>query len=250
MKINAKTILFYAAFLVSWFFGAGLVVALLASLLYGICVRPTSLLYCLVGLFAAYAAERQLFPLCAWPAFKRACSFIAQDNASGGYFRKFQIIYDGVTQAELAGSSKRLMGFHPHGVLLCGWTMANAHAASQAWNCAWLATFWVTVMPVISEWMVWSGVQGASAPNMRRLMSSGHNLAIAVGGYEEATYYEHGKYRVFLKGRGGFIKYCLCYGYTIHPIFCFGEERTYHSLATGLSWRLLLNKVLAPREKK
>lgn len=234
---------FYATFLVSWFGAAGLTTALILSPVWGWFADPSRYLLA----WALYGAKRVLLPLREWRAFKAACAFAARDAKDGGYFEEYDIVFaDGVEQADLASSRKRLFGFHPHGMLLCGWTMAIADARTTAWDAAWLATRWVTVMPLVSEWMVWLGVQAVEGANFKRILASGKNICMAVGGYEEATHYEYGKYRVFLRGRGGFVKYCLKHGYAIHPVFTFGEERTYRSVAAGLKWRLLLNRIALP----
>ena len=44
------------------------------------------------------------------------------------------------------------------------------------------------------------------------------------GGYEEATLTSNNENRVYIKHRKGFINYCLKGGYTIYPVFTFGEN--------------------------
>lgn len=234
---TARATAFYAAFLSSWFGGSFITAALILCPVWGWFADPKPFLAC----WFLYGAYRLVFPITESEAFKKRCSF-----ASREYFDKFEMVYDGVAQAELAGSERRLFGFHPHGILLCGWTMAIADERTHAWRAAWLATKWVTIMPLVSEWMVKLGVQAVQSDNFKRLVKSGKNVCMAIGGFEEATYFEHGKYKVFLKGRGGFVKYCLKHGYRIHPVFTFGEERTFRSVSAGLRWRLLLNKISLP----
>ena len=41
---------------------------------------------------------------------------------------------------------------------------------------------------------------------MKELMSQDKNVAILPGGFEEATLYKRGKYRLYLNKRKGFIK--------------------------------------------
>ena len=64
-------------------------------------------------------------------------------------------------------SARRLFAFHPHGVLLCGWTMAIADPRTHAWRAAFLATRALTIMPLISEWMLWSGVRPVEKVRVR-----------------------------------------------------------------------------------
>eukprot|EP00611_Tribonema_gayanum_P019151 TRINITY_DN325_c0_g3_i7.p1 TRINITY_DN325_c0_g3~~TRINITY_DN325_c0_g3_i7.p1 ORF type:complete len:249 (-),score=14.02 TRINITY_DN325_c0_g3_i7:234-980(-) len=52
--------------------------------------------------------------------------------------------------------------------------------------------------------------------------------------------------RVYLKARKGFIKYALEFGYTIVPVYCFGECDTYHNLQGLWRLRLWLNSLKMP----
>jgi hypothetical protein len=85
-----------------------------------------------------------------------------------------------------------------------------------------------------------------SMRQIRALMKTGQNIAMAVGGFEEATHFARGRYIAYVRGRQGFIKYCLRHGYAIHPIFVFGEERTLRAVTAGLSLRLMLNRLKIP----
>lgn len=67
-----------------------------------------------------------------------------------------------------------------------------------------------------------------------------------VGGFEEATLYAHGKHRVAMKARKGFIKYALQHGYALTPIYTFGEERSFHTFSGLLGLRLWLNSFQVP----
>ena len=81
-------------------------------------------------------------PLREWAAFKAWAAFVAHDGEHGGYFDCYDLVLDdGVTHEALATpGQRRLFGFHPHGILLCGWTMANSDARTHAWRVSWLAT--------------------------------------------------------------------------------------------------------------
>ena len=114
---TARATTFYAAFLSPWFGGSFITAALILCPVWGWFADPKPFLAC----WFLYGAYRLVFPITESEAFKKRCSF-----ASREYFDKFEMVYDGVAQAELAGSERRLFGFHPHGILLCGWTMAIA----------------------------------------------------------------------------------------------------------------------------
>ena len=56
-------------------------------------------------------------------------------------------------------------------------------------------------------------------------MEANRNIVFVPGGYEEATLTSTKKYRIYL--RKGFIKLALEHGYTVYPIFVFGENKAY-----------------------
>jgi len=77
-------------------------------------------------------------------------------------------------------------------------------------------------------------------------MAEGRNVALVLGGFEEATACSMGKDRVVVKERKGIIKYCLRYGYNIHPVYSFGEDETYYYAQGLLKFRMWLNRYKIP----
>lgn len=71
-------------------------------------------------------------------------------------------------------------------------------------------------------------------------------MCMIPGAYQEATLCTYGRDRVALSNRKGFIKYCLSYGYKIHPVYTFGEADTYKTLGGFESFRLWLNSFGIP----
>ena len=69
------------------------------------------------------------------------------------------------------------------------------------------------------------------------------NISIVPGGFEEATITTTKENRVFINERKGFIKYALRYGYTVYPMYIFGENKMYYTIEKGESFRLALNKL-------
>ena len=61
-------------------------------------------------------------------------------------------------------------------------------------------------------------------------MKEEKNIYFVPGGFECATITKYGEDRVFIKNRKGFIKYALEFGYTVHPMYCFGENKIYRGL--------------------
>ena len=70
----------------------------------------------------------------------------------------------------------------------------------------------------------------------------GENLALSPGGFEEATI--TGRLdRVYIKKRTGFIKLCLKYGYSVVPVYVFGENRLFSNVQGWWKLRLWLNSL-------
>ncbi|KAG6609414.1 Diacylglycerol acyltransferase [Phytophthora cinnamomi] len=95
----------------------------------------------------------------------------------------------------------------------------------------------------VLNWMDFSSV---AKTTFHRFMPTGQNVCLIPGGFEEATLYERGKHRVYIKKRFGFIKLALQYGYKVHPVYTFGEEYAYHTFPHLLKLRLKLNQVKLP----
>ncbi|RLN02613.1 hypothetical protein BBJ28_00014036 [Nothophytophthora sp. Chile5] len=151
------------------------------------------------------------------------------------------------TSPYMESGQHSLFAFHPHGVLTCGFSFNGAHNMPfQRADCRWLSAenlFWFPLMRDILYWMEFNS---CVKPNMQRLMRTGQNLCLLPGGFEEATLFERGKHRVYLKNRFGFIKLALQFGYKVYPAYSFGEEYTYHAFPYLLQLRLLLNRYRVP----
>ncbi|POM73661.1 Diacylglycerol acyltransferase [Phytophthora palmivora] len=143
--------------------------------------------------------------------------------------------------------TKNLFGFHPHGVLTCGFSFNGAyHMGFERSACRWLSAenlFWFPLIRDILNWMEYSS---CAKTNMLKFMRRDQNVSIIPGGFEEATLFQRGKHRLYLKNRFGFIKIALQHGYNVHPVYTFGEEYTYHAFPYLQSLRLQLNRFRIP----
>jgi len=69
----------------------------------------------------------------------------------------------------------------------------------------------------------WAGA--ATNRVINKAMAEGKSsLALLPGGFQEATLCSHGKDRVYVKKRAGFVKCCLMRGHSIVPCYTFGES--------------------------
>mmetsp|Transcript_25758 Transcript_25758/g.45879 ORF Transcript_25758/g.45879 Transcript_25758/m.45879 type:complete len:251 (-) Transcript_25758:539-1291(-) len=131
-------------------------------------------------------------------------------------------------------NSKSLLGWHPHGILCVGWIL-NGNVGEQLFNSEfrWLTAPVLFKLPLLSEMLTWYNCAPSSAQSMKTRMKTGENIALIPGGFQEATTYQYGKHRAYLTRRKGFIKYALQHGYRVYPVWTFGEERTYYSVAVS-----------------
>jgi 2-acylglycerol O-acyltransferase 2 len=86
----------------------------------------------------------------------------------------------------------------------------------------------------------------ADKASMTETMRRGADIALIPGGFEEASLYQHGRHKLYLRDRAGFIKMALQHGYDIVPMYTFGEEKSYYNLPGLESLRLALNRWQIP----
>jgi len=145
--------------------------------------------------------------------------------------------------------------FHPHGCLSAGWTINGGY--NPEWPRIAGCTRWFIdtglrqknpLFRIMCD--AYDGPQGsfegADSASIRRFMERGDNVALIPGGFQDATIFEHGKERTFVRQRKGFVKYCLEFGYRLHPVWTFGEAETYHAFKGLQGLRLKLNKYNVP----
>ncbi|KAL3670376.1 hypothetical protein V7S43_004685 [Phytophthora oleae] len=144
-------------------------------------------------------------------------------------------------------NKRALFTFHPHGVLTCGFSFNGAHhMAFERAECRWISAENLFYFPIMRDILHWMEFSSSTKASMQRIMTTGQNLCLLPGGFEEATLYQRGKHRVYIKKRFGFIKLALQHGYDIYPAYTFGEEYTYHAFPY-LQWlRLQLNRFRIP----
>uniref|UniRef100_A0A7S4Q342 Acyltransferase n=1 Tax=Alexandrium monilatum TaxID=311494 RepID=A0A7S4Q342_9DINO len=155
---------------------------------------------------------------------------------------------DYYAQAELRGKlsdiqkEKSCFAFHPHGCLSAGFTINgcyNPEFGRAAGKVNWLCDYNLRYKNPGFRWKCDAvrrddfAINAADKKTFQRLMASGENLSLIPGGFQDAVAFEFGKECTVLKRRKGFIKYCLQYGYRLHPVYTFGESETFHTF-TGL----------------
>ncbi len=203
---------------------------------------PVFLLHCLLtkrveGLlvFLAYHALRRVRTARTWPSLRQ---LFCLDGTQ--YWRSQRVVLDhaGFKDGLVPHDGGRMLAFHPHGMLCCGWTLCNASARFSA--VTWLVADVLLAVPFISDFLRWHASEPVGAASLRRALAARRTVALLPGGFEEATLYRYGRHRVFLKRRAGFVKFALQHGYALHPVYCFGEELTFRSFTPLEALRLRL----------
>ena len=156
------------------------------------------------------------------------------------FFDKYEIIYEEEIKQE-----RSLFCFHPHGVLGCGLAFASLvdKKFENACFCISGALLYIPLSGILARWMGAVPIDNNSFGN---LMKKEKNLCFIPGGYEEATLTHPNLDRVYIKNRKGFVKYALKYGYTLHPIYNFGENKAFYTFNFLEKFRLWLNKFKIP----
>lgn len=161
-----------------------------------------------------------------WPMIRK---FYRDTLTKYPYFRYNRCIFEddqeethGIAPAssastkQISADARAMFSFHPHGILSCGFSVNGVHHTRFAKsNIRWLVAenmFW---FPVLRELLSWLGCDNVTKETFTKLMRAGSNIGFLPGGFEEATLYQRGRYRIFLKKRFGFIKLALQHGYKV-----------------------------------
>ncbi|CAE7478721.1 DGAT2D [Symbiodinium pilosum] len=146
---------------------------------------------------------------------------------------------------------KSFFACHPHGILSIGWicnVVFGRNFHKVVGRCNYLIDPTLRNKGLLAKLFLdaFEGPHGSirdtRATTMHDLMRKGESISMIPGAYQEATRFSHGLERVALAQRRGFVKYCLRYGYRLHPVYTFGESQTYSTLGGFDKLRLWLNR--------
>jgi len=161
--------------------------------------------------------------------------------------------------AELPPDGRYLFGFHPHGVYCFG-LFAVILRRSSGWGALFPGQRSCLVgvanvmfgVPWFGMILSWMGMIPADQKSCDLAVNAHHNLAIIPGGIAEMTLY-HGDdgastppgssiSTLFLSKRQGFIRLAMKHGYTIVPVYSFGEDRVFRRYSWARDWRIYLSR--------
>jgi Diacylglycerol acyltransferase len=134
---------------------------------------------------------------------------------------------------------------HPHGCFCMGWGQLFCHDVMQ--NVRFCFSPALYASPFFRLFSRCTGNPGsASKHDMQSYFASCQDIALPPGGFEEATLSCMTQDRVYIHKRTGFIRLCLQYGYTVRPVYCFGEKSLFWNIQGMERVRLALNRYGIP----
>jgi hypothetical protein len=154
------------------------------------------------------------------------------------WFKSFSIRFEDTrVDSHPPATSRTIYCYHPHGLFSIGAGLLAAELRMKGEPVAMVASShmrWFN--PVLKLLLDLVGIEliGASAKDVQAAMRKGDkSLILVIGGYEEAVMTRRGFERLFLKERLGFVKYAIRYGYSLTPVYAFGENDMYHCTSVG-----------------
>ena len=134
---------------------------------------------------------------------------------------------------------------HPHGIFCQAW--AALFLTEEAADVTFCFSNALVMSPYFRLLCRLTGFPSkCDRDSMKRLMRERKRLALIPGGFHEATVHSPTEDRLFLKTRKGFVKYALEFGYSLTPVYGFGEKDTFANLQGFWKLRLWLNDLGLP----
>ena len=134
---------------------------------------------------------------------------------------------------------------HPHGIFCLGWgqlflepVLSHVHFCFS--SVLVLSPFFRLFTRLIGK------PEAVDKDTVLRLMKERKSLALIPGGFEDATLHSPSADRAFLSKRKGFVKYALQNGYSLTPVFSFGEKDTFDNAQGNYEARFKLNAMGIP----
>eukprot|EP00727_Mastigamoeba_balamuthi_P000999 m51a1_g10897 hypothetical protein (289) ;mRNA; r:27850-29022 len=187
-----------------------------------------ALFYTVFCVFCAVLLYPYVFPVRPWPAFS---DFLLRSSSA---FESANCVYESPVVFD-----RVLFLFMPHGVFSWGYLLNGGLLPVFRPHKGVVATV-LHYLPLFRYLVLWTGAtMPASKSAFVSAMRRGESFGLVPGGFEEAAITQYGVDRVYVGQRAGFIKYALQYGYSLQPVYTFGETRTYKT-ASGMAPSLRL----------
>jgi 2-acylglycerol O-acyltransferase 2 len=166
------------------------------------------------------------------------------------YYKRCKVIFKDSLPCDTSSSTSSahrpaFYAVHPHGAFSLGWSVLYASDFMESVRFCFSPSLFMS--PFFKIFSSITGNPGtADKKSMISYMKNGENLALPPGGFEEATISCLDQDRVYIKKRAGFVKLCLQHGYSVVPVYCFGEKDTFWNVQGSWSLRLKINSFGVP----
>ena len=161
------------------------------------------------------------------------------------YYKKCKVLFEDTLPASVGDNKPTFYAVHPHGAVSLGWSVLYLSKCMD--NVRFCFSPVLYYSPFFKLFSMITGNPGkADKKSMISYLKKGENLALPPGGFEEATITSPNQDRVYIKKRTGFVKLCLQHGYSIVPVYCFGEKETFHNVQGFWSLRFKMNSFGLP----
>jgi hypothetical protein len=146
-------------------------------------------------------------------------------------------IVNPIAQRSRECHSPNLYAIHPHGLTS---TCAGVALSSRQGERVALAVapFLQWCNPAMRVLMNLIGVDliSSSSEQLQSTMRFKKSIGIVVGGFDEMLRNREDLDLIYLQNRRGFIKYAITHGYSITPVYCFGESLLYSNMLPLPGW--------------
>lgn len=157
------------------------------------------------------------------------------------YWRRATIRWEANPARSLCSETPSLLAVYPHGAFCMGYS--RLFTQPELRQVHWCYADFLYRSSIFRAFTEYTG-RPASARKQYflSLMKRRQTIAILPGGFEEAAISCVSVDRVYLGQRKGWVKYALQHGYSITPVFTFGEHQTYATLDVLAPLRLWLGR--------
>jgi len=222
-------------FIASW------IISFISPILFALSIRNERYLIATIITSVSVAAYTP------WEKGPISRAFVSFLRLHAKYYKKCAFVFCGESnpeKAKLKSNKPMFFAIHPHGAFCSGWSMlVVAPFMTSVRFCFSPALYYSPIFKFFCRLGVKPGK--CDKVSMVGYMKKGENIALPPGGFEEATITGR-QDRVYIKKRTGFIKLCLKHGYSVVPVYVFGENRLFSNVQGWWELRLWLNSLGLP----
>jgi len=168
------------------------------------------------------------------------------------WFSKFSIGYEHPVEPIPASKqlNRTIYCYHPHGLFSIGAALLAVDLILRGEKIAFVTSShmrWFNPLAKLMMDIAGIDIVGATASEVQAALRKGERSLILVpGGYEEAVFTQSGFERLFLNSRLGFVKYAMRYGYSLTPVYAYGENDLFRTVDLAPSFRDWLARFKIP----